>query len=53
MVSGGIIIVDDIKNNHAWDGAYQAFNECKFKLLQLQNYWHKVWNNKLLMIKKQ
>ena len=27
MVSGGIIIVDDIKNNHAWDGAYQAFNE--------------------------
>ncbi len=39
MISGGIIIVDDVSENNKWDGAGQAFNEfvkensLKFKII--------------------
>tara|TARA_A100001015_G_scaffold317895_1_gene436078 strand:+ start:129 stop:776 length:648 start_codon:yes stop_codon:yes gene_type:complete len=42
MVSGGIVIVDDIKNNHVWDGAYQAFNE----FVNSNSYNYKIVGNK-------
>lgn len=30
LVPGGVILVDDVKNNNIWDGAYQAYMEfCK------------------------
>jgi hypothetical protein len=37
MVKGGIVMVDDVRNNHIWDGSYKAFmefvegNECNYR----------------------
>ena len=39
MNKGGILMVDDVRENNSWDGANQAFNEfvnensLKFKLV--------------------
>ena len=42
MVAGGIIIVDDVKNNNSWDGAHQAF----YEFVKSNSYTYKVIGNK-------
>ena len=42
MVTGGIIIVDDVKNNNSWDGAYQAF----YEFVKSNSYNYRIIGNK-------
>ena len=42
MVPGGIIMVDDVKDNNMWDGAYQAFNE----FVKSNSYKYRIVGNK-------
>ena len=42
MVRGGIVMVDDVRDNHIWDGSYKAFME----FVENSNCTHKKFGNK-------
>ena len=47
MISGGILLVDDVKDNDTWDGSYEAFME----YVKENNLNYKLVGNKSGLIK--